>query len=76
MAIRYTCRHCKKLVGTIEQKQVHAQALGLDFLSTEDRKEMIRYDANGNMNISVICEDCQEILEHYPDYHALDSFIH
>ncbi|WP_182201613.1 anti-sigma-F factor Fin family protein [Paraliobacillus salinarum] len=75
MAILYKCRHCKQLLGTINQDVIDAKLLGFQALSSEDRKEMIQYVENGDIEIKVICEDCQDTLEHNPHYHALDSFI-
>lgn len=75
MAIVYKCRHCKQLIGRIEQAFVDTTALGWQTLTANERKEMVHYATNGDIEMHVICEDCQETLEHYPDYHALDTFI-
>jgi Protein of unknown function (DUF2757) len=36
---------------------------------------MIHYRNDGDIEIKTICEDCQESLERYPDYHGLDHII-
>ncbi|GGM36700.1 anti-sigma-F factor Fin [Paraliobacillus quinghaiensis] len=75
MAIKYKCHHCNHILGTLDHQYVETNALGLQHLSVEDRKEMIQYLSNGDIEIKTICEDCQDTLEQNPDYHALDSFI-
>lgn len=76
MAIHYHCRHCGSQMGSIEQKSIHTEALGLHKLNEEERQEMVTYDSNGEVHITSICEDCQEALERTPDYHQYDFLIH
>ncbi len=73
--ILYKCRHCKQLLGILNQNMTDTSVLGWQSLTHEEENEIIKYKANGDMEINVICEDCQEILAQNPSYHALDSFI-
>ncbi|MCT2534312.1 anti-sigma-F factor Fin family protein [Aquibacillus koreensis] len=75
MAIVYKCSHCDNLVGQLDHHTVDTQALGWNNLSSEDRKQMIQYQNNGDIQIKTICEDCQESLDRNPHYHELDFFI-
>ncbi|MDL4840474.1 anti-sigma-F factor Fin family protein [Aquibacillus rhizosphaerae] len=75
MAIVYNCKHCGNKVGQLDQEVIDTQALGWNQLSNEDRQEMIQYDSKGDIQIKVICEDCQESLDKNPHYHELDFFI-
>ncbi|MDC3417931.1 anti-sigma-F factor Fin family protein [Aquibacillus salsiterrae] len=75
MAIVYTCNHCNNVVGKLDQEIVDTQSLGWNELSAEDRNALIEYQANGDVKIKTICEDCQESLEKNPAYHELDNFI-
>ncbi|WP_407272203.1 anti-sigma-F factor Fin [Radiobacillus sp. PE A8.2] len=75
MAIVYKCNHCGNVIGELHQQVVDTQTLGLDHLSQEDRRQMIEYQSNGNVQIKTICEDCQDSLEQNPQYHELDFFI-
>lgn len=75
MSIVYKCRHCGHIVGKIEQQVVNTSMLGWDKLSVQDKKEMIRYQHNGDVHIQTICENCEESLGHHPQYHELDFFI-
>lgn len=75
MAIVYTCKHCGKEIGKLDQQTVDATMLGLDRLSTEDKREMIHYQSNGDIHIQAICENCEDSLNSHPQYHELDFFI-
>lgn len=76
MAIHYYCRHCGMKMGTINQLSIYTEKLGLHKLNDQERQDMIHYDPNGDINITSICEDCQESLERNPDYHQYDFLIH
>ncbi|MUK88070.1 DUF2757 family protein [Ornithinibacillus sp. L9] len=75
MSIVYKCRHCGDVIGQLEQRVIDTTVLGWDKLSNEDKKEMIEYQANGDVHIQSICENCEESLGHHPEYHELDYFI-
>ncbi|WP_188456144.1 anti-sigma-F factor Fin family protein [Virgibacillus oceani] len=75
MSFVYQCRHCGQTLGKIEQQVADAAMLGLDKLSIEDKKEMIQYQENGDVQIKTICESCEESLGTNPHYHELDFFI-
>ncbi|WP_067729694.1 anti-sigma-F factor Fin family protein [Oceanobacillus damuensis] len=75
MSIIYNCRHCGQRIGKLEQKVVDASMLGFDQLSKKEKKEMIHYDSNGDIQINTICENCEQALGQHPNYHELDFFI-
>ncbi|HLR51936.1 MAG TPA: anti-sigma-F factor Fin family protein [Candidatus Avamphibacillus sp.] len=75
MSIVYKCRHCGHQIGELDQRIVDTSWLGWDQLSIEDKKEMIHYKEDGNIQIDTICESCEETLEEHPQYHELDFFI-
>ncbi|ALX49439.1 anti-sigma-F factor Fin family protein [Lentibacillus amyloliquefaciens] len=75
MAIVYKCRHCSQEIGKLDQQMVDSSMLGLDQLSSEDKRDMISYEANGDITIKSICESCEESLGSHPQYHELDYFI-
>lgn len=76
MTIHYHCRHCGVSMGKLDQLSVHSERLGLHTLSNEERQDMVSYDQQGDIHITSICEDCQEILQRNPDYHQYDFLIH
>ncbi|GGK01116.1 anti-sigma-F factor Fin [Lentibacillus kapialis] len=75
MAIVYECRHCGQRIGKLDQQMVDTSMLGLDQLSSEEKRDMISYEANGDIKIKSICESCEESLGSIPQYHELDYFI-
>lgn len=75
MAIVYTCRHCGLKLGEIKEQVVDTTVLGWNKLTDEEKREMIQYKENGDVQIHAICENCQESLGHHPEYHELDYFI-
>ncbi|WP_042220778.1 anti-sigma-F factor Fin family protein [Oceanobacillus manasiensis] len=75
MPIIYKCRHCTKEIGRLDQHVVESTMLGFDQLTTKEKEDMIKYNANGDMEIISICESCEDTLGHHPHYHELDFFI-
>ncbi|WP_088105935.1 anti-sigma-F factor Fin family protein [Halalkalibacter urbisdiaboli] len=74
MSIHYKCRHCGTSVGQLTE-HVDADALGFHHLDNEERTDMVSYEANGDIHVKVICEDCHEALTRNPEFYELESFI-
>lgn len=75
MNIIYKCRHCEQNIGTLRTDEVSFDQLGWERLTVEERTEMIQTSANGDVEIRVICENCETTLKENPNYHELDFFI-
>ncbi|PYZ91582.1 peptide ABC transporter permease [Salipaludibacillus keqinensis] len=75
MAVHYYCRHCNSKVGLIDSA-VDSRQLGLQQLTEQEKQEMIEYDKEGHVHIRTICEDCEQTLIEYPNYHEQESFLH
>ncbi|WP_371069834.1 anti-sigma-F factor Fin [Sediminibacillus sp. JSM 1682029] len=75
MSLVYQCKHCGNEVGKLNQQELDEQQLGFDTLSQDEKREMIQYQANGDVHIKTICENCQASLEQHPHYHELDHFL-
>ncbi|OCA88462.1 MULTISPECIES: anti-sigma-F factor Fin [unclassified Bacillus (in: firmicutes)] len=75
MTLHYCCRHCGHTLGEISEQQDELYQSVYDFLSTEERKEIIEYGENGTIRIRSICESCQNTLDQNPDYHLLEHLI-
>lgn len=76
MAIMYTCKHCKFVIGHIKSEGVLTSLFRFQRLSVSGNKQMIHYKANGDVLIRVICKNCEQTLMEHPNYHALEYFIH
>lgn len=75
MAIVYKCKHCKHIIGQLEQQIVSTSMLGWDRLSTQDKAKMIQYKENGDVHVQTICENCEDSLGQHPTYYELDYFL-
>lgn len=67
MAINYVCRYCKTPLGQLNRLFFSEEQLGFDTLTSEERKDIITYDAFGNITVRVICDYCQEAVEEHPE---------
>lgn len=63
----YTCRHCQKQLGRIEESQATDTQLGLDQLTPDERKDIITSNAVGENQVWVTCESCQQVFDQYPE---------
>ncbi len=72
MTIRYICRGCRHTLGEFTQMTQELQS-SIDALTPEDRIRMIAEDGNGNMDVQVLCEYCQEAIHHHPELSLLSS---
>ncbi|MCF6139593.1 anti-sigma-F factor Fin family protein [Pseudalkalibacillus berkeleyi] len=75
MSVYYACKHCNVHIGKLDVSSVATTNLGLDQLTDQEREEYVSYDDDGHVYVKSICEDCYEMLNKNPDYHALDTFI-
>lgn len=75
MSIIYECRHCRRVLGELDQRTVGISDLGIDQLSQEEKNQMIKYHDDGDLSVYIICESCEASLEDNPHYHELEFFI-
>ncbi|MTT32988.1 DUF2757 family protein [Terrilactibacillus sp. BCM23-1] len=75
MNIIYKCRHCGAKIGSIRSDHIEESTLGFDHLTDHERQEMIQSNQEGQIQVMAICEDCQETLDKYPEYHQWETFI-
>ncbi|MFD0717130.1 anti-sigma-F factor Fin [Paenibacillus sp. GCM10027626] len=67
MAVNYICRHCKTEIGTIRDSHVSELQLGFHSLTLEERSDIIAYNPNGDVTVTIICDYCREALEANPE---------
>lgn len=75
MSVIYRCRHCGQKIGEVDHRYLDTSILGFDELTAKEKQEMIRYQENGDIQVSAICDSCYETLSQHPEYHELDYFI-
>ncbi|WP_037465057.1 anti-sigma-F factor Fin [Shimazuella kribbensis] len=74
--VEYVCRFCQSSLGKLNDSVYSEAELGLDQLTTEEREDIIIHDTNGQMQVRVVCENCERILNHYPERSLLPSLYH
>jgi hypothetical protein len=73
MAIKYICRHCRTDIGQIDSAQIDESLLGFQFLSQEERNDIVNYQYNGDVTVRVICDYCREALDAHPELSLVAS---
>ncbi|SMO81097.1 anti-sigma-F factor Fin family protein [Melghirimyces algeriensis] len=71
MAVKYLCRYCDTMIGTIDNEEVTELQLGFHWLTPKERKDIISYDPSGQTTVRVVCETCQEMLNRNPELSLL-----
>lgn len=67
MSIHYVCRFCGHNMGEIKNRFITEQHLGFDTLTAEEKKTVLSYKENGDIQANVICEHCQETIDRSPE---------
>lgn len=74
--VEYVCRFCQSSLGKLNSSVYSEVELGLDQLTPEEREDIISHDTDGQMRVQVVCENCEQILNHYPERALLPSLYH
>jgi redox-regulated HSP33 family molecular chaperone len=72
MTIRYTCRSCHQTLAEFPEDNEKVR-FSLELLTPEDRMHIIKEDEEGNLNVQILCEYCQEAILHNPELSLLSS---
>lgn len=67
MSLEYVCRYCNTSLGRLEQGNLTEAQLGFDQLTPEEREDIITNSIDGNQQVNVVCESCQQMLEMNPE---------
>lgn len=68
MAVHYICRHCKTSIGSLATTEVISETrLGFHFLTPEERNDIIAYNPNGDVTVTVVCDYCSEAIDANPE---------
>lgn len=73
MPIRYRCRHCQVEIGTLpfdasQTPRLHQFEIG-------EIDDYIEQNEQGETTVHSICEQCEESLRQFPNYHALKRWL-
>jgi hypothetical protein len=67
MSIKYYCRYCQIKIGELQQEDLTEYQLGFHHLTPTERKEIVSYQDDGNVEVRVICDYCKEALDANPE---------
>lgn len=68
MQYTYVCKHCRSLLGVMDDNWANEARLGISSLTLQERADIISYDSNQrNATIHTICNFCQAALEQHPE---------
>lgn len=73
MAIKYICRHCNAVLGTIDSTVITETQLGFHSLTPAERRDIIAYDLSGEVTVRVTCDYCNEALETHPELSLISN---
>lgn len=72
MRVEYSCRHCGKSVGSLDnptwsESDVYVHC-GLSELSAVEMSDTVAYNKeHGVMQVQTVCDYCQQALESHPE---------
>ncbi len=67
MSVKYVCRYCRSLIGEIPGDGISELQLGFHFLTPAERRDIISYNREGDVTVTVLCDYCQEALDQNPE---------
>ncbi len=56
--IVYTCAHCQQFIGELDMAEMNEEKLGFDCLTSEERRDIIKFDPSGAILVAAICDEC------------------
>ncbi|MER1987663.1 MAG: anti-sigma-F factor Fin [Solibacillus sp.] len=74
MPIRYCCRHCQAEIGTLPF-DADKTITKLHQFEIGEIDDYIGKNGQGETVVHSICEQCEESLRQFPDYHALKRWL-
>ena len=74
MTVRYRCRHCKAVLGTLPIETEEA-IQKLHQFEVGEIEEFIERQPNGETTVHCICEQCEASMRQFPNYYALKNWL-
>lgn len=76
MVIRYHCRHCEVEIGSLPLASAgEVLELVKALEGTEKEKQFLNFEDDGRMTVHCICEQCEQALSQFPNYHTLKKWL-
>ncbi|GAA0467211.1 anti-sigma-F factor Fin [Alkalibacillus silvisoli] len=76
MSVKVKCRHCLRAIGEMKDSNQVQQLVQEQPLSNDELNEILQEDEQGELNVLLVCEECEEILTQNPSLFEQDNFIH
>ncbi len=74
MGIKYQCKHCGTDIGEIGFEHFETVQTGLQKFTKEEQESSVSHE-EGNMQIQVVCDECQQALESNPQFYEYGHYI-
>ena len=75
MAIRYKCRHCETEIGSLPFESAKDTILLLQKMDETEEEHFLTCEKDGALTVRCICEQCEQSLRKFPDYHSLSKWL-
>lgn len=73
MAVNYICKYCRLNMGRIENESISEHRLGFHSLTVDERKDIITYNLNGDVEVHLVCDYCNEALNSNPELNLVNN---
>lgn len=67
MSVKYVCRHCQAMIGEIQEERISELRLGFHSLTPEEHRDIVSYQNDGNVIVSMSCDYCNEAIVSHPE---------
>ncbi|GEN44736.1 anti-sigma-F factor Fin [Alkalibacillus haloalkaliphilus] len=76
MSAKVKCRHCSRNLGEIDDTKQVQQLIEQQSLTQEELNDILQEGEQGELNVLLVCEECEDILSQNPSLFELENFIH
>lgn len=73
MAVNYICKYCKSNMGKLDSSIISEQRLGFHSLTADERKDIITYNLNGDIEVQLVCDYCNDALSNNPELMLINN---
>lgn len=74
--VHYHCRHCESEVGSLPFESVKETLTLIQQMEDQEQEEpFLAYQKDGAIVVRCICERCEQVLQQFPDYYALEKWL-
>ncbi|NMM55254.1 anti-sigma-F factor Fin [Paenibacillus aquistagni] len=71
MSVNYVCKHCRTLIGRIDEPSIDRNRLGFDLLTRDEQDQYVQEHDNGDITVRMTCDYCLQAYQHNPELAGL-----